>query len=83
MTAVRLPRLSRPGVLESISPKQWFALLQSLCRFFCKPVCADHACERADIMNIGGFSDAVFNLISEFLADDNPRFVADVEAIEL
>ncbi len=41
------------------------------------------ACERADIMNIGGFSDAVFNVISAFLADNNQRFVADVEAIEL
>ncbi len=41
------------------------------------------ACERADIMNIGGFSDAVFNLISAFLADNNQRFVAEVEAIEL
>ena len=41
------------------------------------------ACERADIMNIGGFSDSVFNVISTFLADNNQRFVAEVEAIEL
>ena len=41
------------------------------------------ACEQADIMNIGGFSDAVFNVISAFLADNNQRFVAEVEAIEL
>jgi len=41
------------------------------------------ACERADIMNIGGFSDAVFNVISAFLADNKQRFVAEVEAIEL
>ena len=41
------------------------------------------ACERADIMNIGGFSDAVFTVISAFLADNNQRFVAEVEAIEL
>ncbi len=41
------------------------------------------ACERADIMNIGGFSDAVFNVISAFLADNNQRFVAEVEAMEL
>ncbi len=41
------------------------------------------ACERADIMNIGGFSDAVFNVITAFLADNNQRFVAEVEAIEL
>ena len=41
------------------------------------------ACERADIMNIGGFSDSVFNVISAFLADNSQRFVAEVEAIEL
>jgi 60 kDa SS-A/Ro ribonucleoprotein len=41
------------------------------------------ACERADIMNIGGFSDSVFNVISAFLAENNQRFVAEVEAIEL
>ena len=55
-----------------------------------KLVCIDlqpyqtvQACERADIMNIGGFSDAVFNVISAFLADNNQRVVAEVEAIEL
>lgn len=41
------------------------------------------ACERADIMNIGGFSDAVFNVISQFLADNDQRFVAEVEAMNL
>jgi 60 kDa SS-A/Ro ribonucleoprotein len=41
------------------------------------------ACERADIMNIGGFSDSVFNVISAFLAENHQRFVAEVEAIEL
>ena len=41
------------------------------------------ACDRADILNIGGFSDAVFNVISAFLADNNQRFVAEVEGIEL
>ncbi len=55
-----------------------------------KLVCIDlqpyqtvQACERADIMNIGGFSDSVFNVISAFLAHNNQRFVAEVEAIEL
>ena len=41
------------------------------------------ACERADIMNIGGFSDAVFNVVSSFLEVKTKRFVAEVEAIEL
>jgi 60 kDa SS-A/Ro ribonucleoprotein len=55
-----------------------------------KLVCIDlqpyqtvQACERADIMNIGGFSDAVFNVISAFLADNNQRFVAEVVGMEL
>ncbi len=55
-----------------------------------KLVCIDlqpyrtvQACERADILNIGGFSDSVFNVISHFLADNNQRFVAEVEAMEL
>lgn len=39
--------------------------------------------ERDDILNIGGFSDAVFNVVASYLADDAGRFVADVEAIEL
>jgi 60 kDa SS-A/Ro ribonucleoprotein len=41
------------------------------------------ACERADIMNIGGFNDSVFNVISAFLADNNQRFIAEVQSIEL
>ncbi|MFN9627747.1 MAG: vWA domain-containing protein [Planctomycetota bacterium] len=55
-----------------------------------KLVCIDlqpyqtvQACERADVMNIGGFSDSVFNVISSFLADNDQRFVAEVEAIKL
>ncbi len=48
-----------------------------------QPYRSVQACERTDIMNIGGFSDSVFNVIRAFLADDNQRFVAEVEAIEL
>ncbi len=55
-----------------------------------KLVCIDlqphgtvQAPERSDILNIGGFSDAVFSVVSAFLSDDASRFVADVEAIEL
>jgi 60 kDa SS-A/Ro ribonucleoprotein len=39
--------------------------------------------ERADILNVGGFSDAVFNVASSFLAAEPDRFVSEVEAIEL
>jgi len=55
-----------------------------------KLVCIDlqpyqtvQACERADIMNIGGFSDSVFNVISAFLENDASRFVREVECVEL
>jgi 60 kDa SS-A/Ro ribonucleoprotein len=39
--------------------------------------------ERSDILNIGGFSDAVFDVIAAFLTSDSGRHVAEVEAIEL
>ncbi|TWU02879.1 TROVE domain-containing protein [Stieleria varia] len=38
---------------------------------------------RQDILNIGGFSDAVFNVVSNFLESDTDRFVREVEAVEL
>ncbi len=34
-------------------------------------------------LNIGGFSDAVFNVVASFLSGDANRFVAEVESIEL
>jgi 60 kDa SS-A/Ro ribonucleoprotein len=55
-----------------------------------KLVCIDlqayattQAPEREDILNIGGFSDAVFNVVASFLSGDAGRFVAEVEAVEL
>lgn len=39
--------------------------------------------DRDDILNIGGFSDAVFQAISSFLSGDSGRFVSEVEAVEL
>jgi 60 kDa SS-A/Ro ribonucleoprotein len=35
------------------------------------------------VLNVGGFSDAVFSVVAAFLADDSGRFVAEVEAVEL
>jgi 60 kDa SS-A/Ro ribonucleoprotein len=55
-----------------------------------KLVCVDiqprgtsQAPERDDILNIGGFSDAVFNVVSSFLENDASRFVREVESVEL
>ena len=39
--------------------------------------------ERSDILNIGGFSDAVFSVVASFLDDQADRFVTEVEAIAL
>ena len=39
--------------------------------------------EREGILNIGGFSDAVFSVVAVFLSGDAGRFVAEVEAVEL
>jgi 60 kDa SS-A/Ro ribonucleoprotein len=39
--------------------------------------------ERSDVLNVGGFSDAVFQVVSSFIADQPERFVGEVEAMEL
>lgn len=39
--------------------------------------------ERSDILNVGGFSDAVFEVVNAFLTGDAGRFVAEIEAITL
>lgn len=55
-----------------------------------KLVCIDlqaytttQAPDRSDILNVGGFSDAVFSVVASFLSDDVNRFVTEVEALEL
>ena len=48
-----------------------------------QPYLNTQAPERADILNIGGFSDAVFQVVSAFLRNDSARFVAEVEAVEV
>ncbi len=39
--------------------------------------------ERSDVLNVGGFSDAVFTVVSSFIADQPERFVGEAEAIEV
>ena len=48
-----------------------------------QPYGTAQAPERTDILNVGGFSDAVFAVVSAFLRDDAARFVAEIDAIEL
>jgi 60 kDa SS-A/Ro ribonucleoprotein len=46
-----------------------------------QPYATTQAPERADVLNVGGFSDAVFDVAAAFLAGDPARFVAEVEAV--
>jgi 60 kDa SS-A/Ro ribonucleoprotein len=48
-----------------------------------QPYGTTQAPERDDILNIGGFNDAVFDVVASFLAGDAGRFVAEVEAVTL
>ena len=48
-----------------------------------QPYTTTQAPERSDILNVGGFSDAVFSVVASFLADDTGRFVTEVEKVEL
>ena len=48
-----------------------------------QPNATTQAPERSDILNVGGFSDAVFDVISSFLTSDAGRFVAEIDAVTL
>ena len=48
-----------------------------------QPYVTTQAPERSDILNVGGFSDAVFDVITAFLSSDAGRFVAEVEAVSV
>jgi 60 kDa SS-A/Ro ribonucleoprotein len=48
-----------------------------------QPYGTTQALDRADILNVGGFSDAVFQVVASFLDDDPSRFVREVEMTEL
>jgi hypothetical protein len=65
----------RLGGRDTASPKLVCINLQ--------PYGTTQAPDRADILNIGGFSDAVFQVIATFLGEDPSRFVAEVESITL
>ena len=48
-----------------------------------QPYTTVQAPDRDDILNVGGFSDAVFKVVSSFLEDDVNRFVSEIESIEV
>jgi len=48
-----------------------------------QPSATAQAEDRADVLNVGGFSDAVFDVVAAFLAGGADRFVAEVESVPL
>lgn len=48
-----------------------------------QPSQTTQAPERSDILNVGGFSDAVFEVINSYLTSDTGRFVTEIEAVSL
>jgi 60 kDa SS-A/Ro ribonucleoprotein len=48
-----------------------------------QPYGSVQAPDRADILNVGGFSDAVFTVVASFVDGRPERFVAEVEAMEV
>lgn len=60
----------------------WWAVFQKMLdrRSVSDDYC--RTCTKA-ILNVGGFSDAVFSFVAAFLANDGSRFVAEVEAVEV
>ena len=78
MTAVAGVR-QEPGASarrEATPARSWSASTCSRTR-------TTQAPDRSDILNVGGFSDAVFSVVASFLGDGPERFVAEVEAVEL
>ncbi|WP_202594948.1 hypothetical protein [Blastopirellula marina] len=46
-------------------------------------VCIDIQPDRADILTLGGFRDAVFPMVATFLSDDAAQFAASVNSAAL
>jgi 60 kDa SS-A/Ro ribonucleoprotein len=48
-----------------------------------QPYTSTQAPERGDILNVGGFSDAVFTVVDGFMRNTSTDFVQEVEAVEV
>jgi 60 kDa SS-A/Ro ribonucleoprotein len=48
-----------------------------------QPYTTTQAPDRSDILNVGGFSNAVLSVVAASLTEDAGQFLAEVEAIEL
>jgi len=47
------------------------------------PYATTYGPDRDDILNVGGFSDAVFSVVAAFLAGDSGPLVAELESVEI
>ena len=73
---------SRSGCTIGAGPGAKLAWAKLVC-IAVQPYTTTQAQDRSDILNVGGFSDAVFSVVAAFLTEDTGRFVAEVEAIEM
>ena len=48
-----------------------------------QPYMTTHAPDRSDILNAGGFSDAVFEVVAAFFTAEPSRSVAEIEAMSI
>jgi 60 kDa SS-A/Ro ribonucleoprotein len=48
-----------------------------------QPYGTTQAPDRSDILDVGGFSDAVFTVVASFLGDGPARFVVAVKTVEV
>jgi 60 kDa SS-A/Ro ribonucleoprotein len=48
-----------------------------------QPYTTTQAPDRSDVLNVGGFSDAVFGVVASFLGGGPSRFVGEVDAVEM
>ena len=81
---------SQGGGRSTATMAEWFAFRarNPRARLVCldiQPNATTQAAERADILNVGGFSDAVFEIVSAFAQEDlHPgHWVEQIEQIEL
>ena len=87
---VDAPHYGRFGGSRTETMKQWalFKQRNPQARLVCmdiQPYATSQAVEREDIVNIGGFSDQVFEVIAEFAAGrlNANHWVGVIEAVEL
>jgi len=79
---------ARPGATETM--RQWEQFRQRnpgarLVCIDCTPNATSQACERADVLNVGGFSDSVFDVVAAFAAGEPGagHWVDTIDAVDI